>query len=152
MINKINKYAYWLILTFLIFIICIAYNQDYSVQTVFLTFMLSLGVCTFLNIIFDAIFRFQVPYYFHYDQDIFYETQWNWDWNIKKEILHLKPTCPTCKSEVFHQFDTLLHKTEFVCETCNKQIANVNSSHRNFVLESVKNSIVRKLKKQDSSF
>lgn len=152
MIQKINKYAYWLVLTLLVSAALVFTSNDYTAANVSMIFLLTLGVFTSLHMLLEVIFKFQAPSYFQYNQDIFYDTQWNWDWNLKKEILHLKPTCPTCQSEVYYSFDTLLHQTEFVCEKCNKQIANVNSSHRNFVVESVKKSIVRKLKKEDPSF
>lgn len=152
MIYTINKYAYWLALAAIISGVSIFYNQDYTLKTVLMISLLTLGLCTFVHIIIDAIFKFKVPSYFHYNEDIFYDTKWNWDWSTKKEILNLKPSCPTCKGEVFYSFDTLLHKTEFVCEKCKKQLANINSSHRNFVVQSVKKTIIRKLLKQDSSF
>lgn len=152
MIQKINKYVFWLVLTLLVSVALIFLSKDYSLNNIAMVFLLTLGIFTSVHMIIEAFFKFQAPSYYQYNQDIFYDTQWNWDWNLKKEILHLKPTCPTCKSEVFYSFDTLLNQTEFVCEKCNKQIANVNSSHRNFVVESVKKSIIRKLKKEDSSF
>lgn len=152
MIYKINRYIYWFALTLLITGVEIFISNNKELSHIAMVFLLSLAGCTFLNVLINAIFTFQAPSYFQYHQDIFYDTQWIWEWNTNKEILNLKPTCPVCHSELFYHFDTLLHQTEFVCEKCNKQVANVNSSHRNFVAESVKKSIVRKLKKEDSSF
>ncbi|MGD9553242.1 MAG: hypothetical protein AB7D96_09445 [Arcobacteraceae bacterium] len=152
MIHKINRYMYWFALTLLITGAGVLISDNKELSHMAMLFLLSLAVCTFLNVLFDILFKFQAPSYFQYHEDIFYDTQWTWEWNINKEILNLKPTCPACHSELFYHFDTLLHQTEFVCEKCNKQIANVNSSHRNFVVESVKKSIIRKLKKEDSSF
>jgi hypothetical protein len=152
MIHKINRYSYWFALTLLITGVWVLLSKNTDVTNIAMIFLLTLAICTFLNVALNVIFKFQAPWYFQYHQDIFYDTQWDWEWNLKKEILNLKPTCPACQSELLYHFDTLLHQTEFVCEKCNKQIANVNSSHRNFVVESVKKSIVRKLKKEDSSF
>lgn len=152
MIQRINKYLYWLILTFAVSAGIIMRSQNYTPMNILMIFLLSLAFFTLIHLLLDVFFKFKAPSYFQYNQDIFYDVQWNWDWNLKKEILHLTPSCPTCKSNVYYTFDTLLNQTEFVCEKCNKQLANVNSSNRNFVLESVEKSIIRKLTKEDASF
>lgn len=152
MIKRINKYVYWCILTLVVTAVCVWHSNNYTLLNGVMIFLLTFASLTFFHLLLDVIFKFKVPAYFKYEQDIFYEVQWQWNWNTNKEILHLKPFCPTCKSEVYYNFDTLLYKTEFVCEQCNKQLSNVNSSDRNFVAESVKKSIFRKLTKEDSSF
>ena len=152
MIKRINKYLYWLILTLIVTTVLVMQSHNYTQMNMAMIFLLTLAFLTLIHLLLDVIFKFRAPAYFKYHEDIFYDIQWNWDWNLKKEILHLKPTCPTCKSEVYYNFDTLLYKTEFVCEKCNKQLANINSSNRNFVVESVKKSIIRKLTKEDASF
>lgn len=152
MIKRINKYLYWFILTLIVSTVLVIRSENYTYIHIAMIFLLTLACLTLLHLLLDVVFEFKPPAYFNYHQDIFYDVQWNWDWNLKKEILHLKPTCPMCKSDVYYRFDTLLSKTEFVCEKCNKQLANVNSSNRNFVVESVKKSIRRKLIKEDATF
>lgn len=152
MIKRINKYVYWCVLTVILTVVCVMRSNNFTVVNVSMIFLIIFASLTFVHLLLDIIFKFQVPAYFKYDHDVFYDVQWQWDWNTNKDILHLKPFCPVCKSPVYYTYDTLLSQTEFVCEHCNKQLANVNSSDRNFVIESVKKSIVRKLKKEDSSF
>jgi hypothetical protein len=152
MIKRINNYGYWCVLTAILTAVCIVRSGNYEAINGIMIFLFIFASLTLLHLLVEIVFKFKVPAYFKYDQDIFYDVQWQWDWNTNKEIMHLKPFCPVCKSPVYYTFDTLLYKTEFVCEPCNKQLANINSSDRNFVIESVKKSIVRKLKKEDSNF
>lgn len=152
MITKINRYLHWFILTLFITIATVVYQENYGFFHISMIFLLILGMLTFLHVLISVLFHVNNPDYFDYNEDLFYDVKWSWDWNLDKQILHLRPTCPACQQGVYSSFDSLLNQTEFVCHHCDKQLANVNSSSRNFVIESVKKSIIRKLKKQDSTF
>lgn len=152
MITKLNRYLYWCILTLLCTVALLIQQEDYTFSNISMVFLFTLATLTFVHVMIAVVFHVKNPDYFEYNEDIFYDVKWSWDWNLDKEILHLKPSCPKCQHDVYFTFDTLLNQTEFVCNHCDKQLANINSSSRNFVAESVRQSIIRKLKKQDSTF
>ncbi len=148
----ILKIFLWLLLSIISTALYVYYTKNYETEYILIVGSISLLCVVFLALIVEAILKLKKPSYYEYNEDVFFDTKWNWNWNLKKDILNLTASCPTCTNPVYYRFDTLLHKTEIVCSNCNKQLANVNSSHRNFLVESVKKSIIRKLKKEDSSF
>ncbi|WP_419769606.1 MAG: hypothetical protein ACNI3C_09695 [Candidatus Marinarcus sp.] len=147
--NKINKFSYWFVFSIVLSIVIVLYSHEYRAENIIMILSLTIASSTCVHLLIDVIFKFNAPDFFQYNEDIFYNVKWNWDWTQDKHILHLTPSCPTCNQEVNYVYDHLLSQTEFVCNHCNVQIANINSSDRNFVVESVKKSIIRKLKKEE---
>lgn len=152
MIMKLNRYLYWIIFTIIATAVTLYEMQSFMLFNVVMVFLIILSLATSFHLIIGLIFNIANPEFFEYNEDIFYDVKWKWDWSLDKEVLHLRPFCATCNEELLSHFDSLLNQTEFVCTKCDKQIANVNSSNRNFVTQSVKSSIVRKLKKEDKNF
>lgn len=152
MVIRVNRYIYWILFTLIATPVTLYILGTFSLFNAVMTFLIILALTTSLHLIIELIFHVVNPEFFEYNEDIFYDVKWKWDWNLDKQVLNLRPFCPHCEKELYSTFDTLLNQTEFVCTVCDKQIANVNSSNRNFVPDSVKKSIVRKLKKEDSSF
>jgi hypothetical protein len=150
--EKYNQLKYHLLLASAIGIIILLQNKPLTPIFISTVLIVLLGIFVLIHILIDVFILTQKPQYYSYNEDIFYNIKWKWDWNKHKKILNLNAFCPACNQALYFHYDSLLHKTEFICHSCNKQLANVNSSHRNFVQQSVKSSITRKLKKENPSF
>lgn len=80
---------------------------------------------------------------FHsYKQDTFKKTLWKWKWH-DEEIEQLWCYCPNCNQPLAYQCDYLLYKTDFLCPTCEKQVASYDGDNINYVLTKIKTEIRR---------
>jgi hypothetical protein len=150
--EKLNHLKYHLLVATMVSGIIIILSHRTDVMFFIMIFTLITTLFLFIHIFIDTFILPQKPSYFNYSEDIFYNMKWQWDWNRNKQVLNLTAYCTSCNEVLYFHYDSLLHKTEFICQACNKQLANVNSSYRNFVQQSVKSSITRKLKKENPSF
>ncbi|PKN14365.1 MAG: hypothetical protein CVU67_06035 [Deltaproteobacteria bacterium HGW-Deltaproteobacteria-24] len=69
MIHKINRYSYWFALTLLITGVWVLLSKNTDVTNIAMIFLLTLAICTFLNVALNVIFKFQAPWYFQYHQE-----------------------------------------------------------------------------------
>lgn len=86
---------------------------------------------------------------FHdYIEDNLYEVPWKWEWK-KDKILNLKCHCPSCDEILVYENDNILHKTYFLCPSCDAQKAVIGGGDSKYALGIVKREIMRKVRTKE---
>lgn len=86
---------------------------------------------------------------FHdYVEDNLYSVPWRWEWK-KDNIVNLKCHCPKCDEVLVYENDNILHKTYFLCPSCDKQKAVIGGGDSKYAFGIVKREIQRKIRTKE---
>lgn len=100
-----------------------------------------------LSIIYFLFFRNKVDYH-QYKDDTLYDVHWKWEWK-KDDIINLKCHCPICDDILVYENDYILHKTYFLCPTCDIQKAVIGGGDSKYSMGIVKREINRKIRTEE---
>jgi len=94
-----------------------------------------------------TFFRVQEDFY-NYKDDTLYGVHWRWSWK-KDTIMNLQCFCPSCDSVLVYENDFILHKTYFLCPTCDEQKAVIGGGDSKYSFGIVKREIQRKIRTKE---
>lgn len=83
-----------------------------------------------------------------YTKDTLYNIPWRWEWR-KGEIINLKCFCPHCDDMLVYENDYTLHKTYFICVSCETQRATIGGGDSKYAFGMVKREINRKVRTKE---
>lgn len=108
---------------------------------------LGVGLLLICIILYYVFFMAKEDFY-KYTQDDLYNVPWRWEWK-KKDIINLKCHCPQCDEVLVYENDYLLHKTYFLCPSCDSQKAVIGGGDSKYAFGIVKREINRKIRTKE---
>lgn len=109
--------------------------------------VLAFVIVAIVVILYIVFFRNEEDFH-NYVEDRLYEIPWRWEWK-KDLIVNLKCHCPTCDEVLVYENDNILHKTYFLCPSCDTQKAVIGGGDSKYAFGIVKREIQRKIRTKE---
>ncbi len=113
-----------------------------------ISYLITAFVMIIVAVILYIVFFGSEEDFHNYVEDKLYEVPWRWEWK-KELIVNLKCHCPKCDETLVYENDFILHKTYFLCTSCDTQRAVIGGGDSKYAFGIVKREIQRKVRTKE---
>jgi len=128
-------------------------NDSYSLFGWLWIPIILLAFIGLINLIhsFRPISEKSVPDYYRYKEDFIHMAKWRWNWQDNR-ITNLWCFCPTCDATLVYNDPSVRDflsselGTKFICENCDKVVAQIDSGDKKYAISAVTREIDRRIR------